>query len=137
MTIKANVKRDHSSTHFSLAASAFLYRNLCRLYQIWSGRDGRASKIGRRPVKHTGILLPLLAALPLAQTNHLIENQVTAVECWHPQNDCNTLGFFFNSLQNFCYHFLYSSTCIARQLHRISAGFTEPVLFTCRGIVTV
>ena len=91
---KCQIKIDHSSTHFSLAASAILYRNLPSLPNIvW--RDSRASKIGRCPIKHTGIVLPLLAALLLAQTNRLTENQVTAVESWHPQNDCNALGFFF------------------------------------------
>ena len=38
-------------------------------------RDGRASKIGRRLIQHPGITLPILAALPLAQTNRLLE-------CW-------------------------------------------------------
>ena len=71
---KCQIKRDHSSTRFSLAASAILYRNLSRLCQVWSGRDGRASKIGRRPIEHTQIALPILAALPLAKTNRLIVN---------------------------------------------------------------
>ena len=69
---KCQIKRDHSSTRFSFAASDILLRNFCRLCQISSGRDGRASKIGRHLIKHTGIALPILAALPLAQTNRLI-----------------------------------------------------------------
>ena len=68
---KCHIKTDHSSTCFSLAVSAIFFRSLCRLCQISSGRDGRASKIGRRPIEHTGIALPILAALPLAQTNRL------------------------------------------------------------------
>ena len=68
---KCQIKGDHSSTRFLLAASAILYRNLCRLCQISSGRDGRASTIGIRSIEHTRIVLPLLAALPLAQTNRL------------------------------------------------------------------
>ena len=63
---KCQIKRDHSLTRFSLAASAILFRKPCRLCQILSGRDGRTSKIGRRPIKHTGIALPILAALLLA-----------------------------------------------------------------------
>ena len=43
---KCQIKRDHSSTRFSLAVSSILFRKLCRLCQISSGRDGRASKIG-------------------------------------------------------------------------------------------
>ena len=68
---KCQIKRNHSSTHVSLAASAILFRKLCRLFHISSGRDGRASKSGRRPIEHTGIVLPIPAALPLAQTNRL------------------------------------------------------------------
>ena len=68
---KCQIKRDHSSTHFSLAASAILLLNLCRHCQISSGRDDRASRIRRCPIKHTRIALPILAALPLAQTNRL------------------------------------------------------------------
>ena len=68
---KCQIKRNHSSTHVSLAASAILFRKLCRLFQISSGRDGRASKSGRRPIERTGIVLPIPAALPLAQTNRL------------------------------------------------------------------
>ena len=44
---KCQIKRAHSSTQFSLAASAILFRNLCQLCQISSGRGGRASKIRR------------------------------------------------------------------------------------------
>ena len=68
---KCQIKTDHSSTRFSLPVSTILFRNLCWLCQISSGRDGRASKIGRCLIKHTGIVLPNLAALPLAQTNQL------------------------------------------------------------------
>ena len=68
---KCQIKRNHSSTHVSLPISAILFRKLCRLFQILSGRDGRASKCGRRPIEHTGIVLPIPAALPLAQTNWL------------------------------------------------------------------
>ena len=69
---KCQIKRNHSSTHVSLAASAILFRKLCRLFQISSGRDSRASKSGRRPIERTGIVLPIPAALPLAQTNRLL-----------------------------------------------------------------
>ena len=72
---KCQIKRNHSSTHVSLPASAILFRKLCRLFQISSGRDGRASKSGRRPIERTGIVLPILAALPLAQTNRLMVNR--------------------------------------------------------------
>ena len=72
---KCHIKTDHSSTRFSEAASAILFRNLRRLCQISSGRDGRASKIGRRPIEHTEIALLLLAALPLAQTNRLMRQE--------------------------------------------------------------
>ena len=61
---KCQITRNHSSTHVSLPASAILFRKLCRLFQISSGRDGRASKSGRRPIEHTGIVLPIPAALP-------------------------------------------------------------------------
>ena len=64
---KCQIKRDHSSTHVSLAASAILFRKLCRLFQVSSGRDGRASKSGRRPIERTGIVLPIPAVLPLAK----------------------------------------------------------------------
>ena len=68
---KCQIKRNHFSTRVSFAASAILLRKLCRLFKILSGRDGRASKSGRRPIEHTGIVLPIPAALPLAQTNRL------------------------------------------------------------------
>ena len=68
---KCQIKRDYSPSRFSLAASAILLRELCRLCQISSERDGRASKIGRRPIEHTEIAFPILAAQPLAQTNRL------------------------------------------------------------------
>ena len=68
---KCQFKRNHSLTHVSLAASAILFRKLCWLFQISSGRDGRASKSGRRPIERTGIGLPISAALPLAQTDRL------------------------------------------------------------------
>ena len=71
---KCQNKRNHSSTHVLLAASAILFRKLCRFFQISSGRDSRASKSGRRPIEHTGIVLPIPAALPLAQTNRLLES---------------------------------------------------------------
>ena len=73
---KCQIKRNHSSTHISLVASAILFRKLCRLFQISSGRDGRASKSGRRPIERTGIVLPIPAALPLAQTNRLLEFEI-------------------------------------------------------------
>ena len=68
---KCQSKRNHSSTHVSLAASAILFRKLCQLFQISSGRDSRASKSGRCPIECNGIVLPIPAALPLAQTNQL------------------------------------------------------------------
>ena len=68
---KCQIKRNHSSTHVSLPASAILFQKLCRLLQTSSGRDGRASKSGRRPIERTGIVLPIPAALPFAQTNRL------------------------------------------------------------------
>ena len=68
---KCQIKRNHSSTHVSLPASAILFRKLCRLLRISSGRDSRASKSGRRGIERTGIVLPILAALPLAKTNRL------------------------------------------------------------------
>ena len=46
---KCQIKRNHSSTHVPLAASAILFWKPCRLIHISSGRDGRASKSGRRP----------------------------------------------------------------------------------------
>ena len=67
---KCQIKRNYSSTSFSLA-SVILFRKLCRLFQISSGRDGRASKSGRRPIERTGIILPIPAPLPLAKTNRL------------------------------------------------------------------
>ena len=69
---KCQIKKENSSTRFLFAVSAILFRNLCRLCQISSGRDGRASKLGRRPIEHTGTALPILAALPLVQTNRLM-----------------------------------------------------------------
>ena len=76
MSTKTNVKLKETFlstfSSFTLAASAILFRNLCRLCQISSGRDGRASEIGRRPMKHTGTALPILATLPLAQMNRLL-----------------------------------------------------------------
>ena len=69
---KCQIKTDHSSTGFSLAFFfAILLRNLCRLCHISRRKDGRASKIGRRSIEHTGRALPILAALPLAQANRL------------------------------------------------------------------
>ena len=65
---KCQIKRNHSS----LPASAILFQKLCRLFQISSGSDSRASKSGRRPIQRTGIVHPIPAALPLAQTNRLI-----------------------------------------------------------------
>ena len=75
---KYKIKRNHSSTHVSLAASAILFR---KFFQISSGRDGRASKSGRRPIERTGIVFPIPAALPLAQTNRLFELRVHKVQC--------------------------------------------------------
>ena len=69
---KCQIKRNHSSTRVSLLASVILFRKLCCLFQISSGKDGRASKSQRRPIEHTGIVLPIPAALPLAQTNLLL-----------------------------------------------------------------
>ena len=68
---KDTIKRNHSSTHVSLAASAILFRKLCRLFHISSGRDGRAPKSARCPNERTEIVLPIPAALALAQTNRL------------------------------------------------------------------
>ena len=68
---KCQILRNHSSTHVSLAASAILFWKLCWIIQISSGRDGRASKSGRRPIERTGIVLPIPAALLLPQTNWL------------------------------------------------------------------
>ena len=68
---KCQIKRNHSSTPVSLAASAVLFWKLCQLFQISSGRDGRASKSRRRPIECTGTVLPIPAALPLVQTNWL------------------------------------------------------------------
>ena len=79
---KCQIKRNHSSTHVSLVASAILFRKLCRLFQISSGRDGRASKSGRRPIERTGIVLPIPAALPLAQTNRLFERALCPTQNW-------------------------------------------------------
>ena len=70
---KCQIKRNHSSTHDLLAASAILFRKLCQLFAISSGRDGRASKSRICPIERTGIVLPISAALPLAQTNRLME----------------------------------------------------------------
>ena len=74
---KCQIKKDHSSTRVLLAASTILFRNLCWLCQILSGRDGSASKIRRRPIKHTRITLPILAALPLAQMNWLFDKLIS------------------------------------------------------------
>ena len=68
---KCQIKRNHYSTRVSLPASAILFRKLCRLFQISSGRDGRASKNRRRTIERAGIVLPIPTALPLAQTNRL------------------------------------------------------------------
>ena len=70
---KYQIKSNHFSTHISLPTSAILFRKLWRLFQISRGRDDRASKSGRRPIERTGIVLPILAALLLAQTNRLLE----------------------------------------------------------------
>ena len=73
LTTNTNVKlkKKNSSNDVSLAASAILFRKLCRLFHSIFGRDGRGSKSGRRPIEHTGIVIPITAALPLAQTNRL------------------------------------------------------------------
>ena len=74
LTTNTNVKlekKKNSSNDVSLAASAILFRKLCRLFHSIFGRDGRGSKNGRRPIEHTGIVIPIPAALPLAQTNRL------------------------------------------------------------------
>ena len=67
---KCQIIRNHSSTHVLLSASAILFWKL-RLFQISSGRDIRAFKSGRHPFERTGIVLPIPAALPLAQTDCL------------------------------------------------------------------
>ena len=73
LTTNTNVKlKKNSSNDVSLAASATLFRKLCRLFHSIFGRDGRGSKSGRRPIEHTGIVIPIPAALPLAQTNWLL-----------------------------------------------------------------
>ena len=74
LTTNTNVKlkKKKSSNDVSLAASAILFRKLCRLFHSIFGRDGRGSKSGRRPIEHTGIVIPIPAALPLAQTNWLL-----------------------------------------------------------------
>ena len=75
LTTNTNVKfkkKKNSSNDVSLAASAILFRKLCRLFHSIFGRDGRGSKSGRRPIEHTGIDIPIPAALPLAQTNRLL-----------------------------------------------------------------
>ena len=77
---KCQIKRNNSSTHVSLAASAILFWKLCWLFQISSGRDGRASGSGRHTIEHTGIVLPILAAIPVVQTNRLWHNGMTE-EC--------------------------------------------------------
>ena len=69
---KCQINRNHSSTRVSLAVSAILFRKQCRLLEITSGRDGRASKSGRCPIECTGIVLPIRAALLLAQANRLL-----------------------------------------------------------------
>ena len=76
---KCQIKRNHSSTHVSLATSAILFLKLCWLFQISSGRDGRASKSGRRPMERTGIVLLIPAALLLAQTNRLLMRMVSSM----------------------------------------------------------
>ena len=76
LTTNTNVKfkkKKHSSNDVSLAASTILFRKLCRLFHSIFGRDGRGSKSGRRPIEHTGIVIPIPAALPLAQTNRLLD----------------------------------------------------------------
>ena len=74
LTTNTNVKfkKKHSSNDVSLAASAILFRKLCRLFHSIFGRDSRGSKRGRRPIEHTGIVIPIPAALPLAQTNRIL-----------------------------------------------------------------
>ena len=91
LTTNTNVKlkKKKSSNDVSLAASAILFRKLCRLFHSIFGRDGRGSKSGRRPIEHTGIVIPIPAALPLAQTNrlmhtpraHLIRRLVCTFQC--------------------------------------------------------
>ena len=66
---KCQNKRNHSPTRVLLTASIILFQNHCRLFQISSGRDGRASESSRCPIESMGIALPILAPLPLAQTN--------------------------------------------------------------------
>ena len=79
MTTKTNVKLKETilQLFFLLAASAILFPNLCQLCQISCGREGRASTIRRHLIEHTGKALPILAALPLAQTNRL---QMTGIK---------------------------------------------------------
>ena len=63
-----NGKSYHQVKHVSSAASAILFMKLRRLFQISSGRDGRASESRTRLIERTGIALPILAA----QTNRLL-----------------------------------------------------------------
>ena len=65
MTTKTNVKLEE--TILQLAFRWLLPRFCC-------GRDGRASKIARRPIEQTRIILPILAALPFGKTNRLIKS---------------------------------------------------------------
>ena len=91
---KCQIKRKHSSTHVSLAASAILCRKLCRLFQISSGRDGRASKSGRRPIERTGIGLLITAALRSIKENVRERSQTFANS---PSNfDCSRRTFAIN-----------------------------------------
>ena len=73
---KCQIKGNHSSTHVSLPASANLFRKLCQLFHISSRRDGRTSKSRSCPIERTGIVLPIPAALLLAQTNQLQLNHI-------------------------------------------------------------
>ena len=103
---KCQIKRNHSSTHVSLAAFPILFWELCRLFQISSGRDGRASKRGRPPIDRTGIVLLFLASLTLAQTNRLLdkEKNVCKIELFTKrQNFAVVQVESISRRQNICY----------------------------------
>ena len=64
-------KKSFFNSHFVSCFLHFFFRKFCWLLQIPSGRDGRASKSERPPIELTRIVLPILAALLLVQTNRL------------------------------------------------------------------
>ena len=106
LTTNTNVKlkkKKNSSNDVSLAASAILFRKLCRLFHSIFGRDGRGSKSGRRPIEHTGIVIPIPAALPLAKTNRLLEYMFTIRRAIHTfkGNNSKSVFFFFKIMPHF------------------------------------